>query len=92
MLGKVIHGLRHLLQIEAGGPSLITGPLASAELFLNIDHQAHCLFRLRVERGPGGGMFLFSGQNRTKLGFAVPFAQLLTHAGGIIPARRFEAV
>ena len=38
------------------------------------------------------GMFLFSGQNRTKLGFAVPFAQLLTHAGGIIPARRFEAV
>src|SRR5699024_3869625 len=37
--------------IEAGGPSLITGSLASAELFLNIDHQAHSLFRLRLGRG-----------------------------------------
>ena len=92
MLGEIIHGLCHLLQIEAGGPSLITGPLASAELFLNIDHQAYSLFRLRLGRGPGGGMFLFSGQNRTKLGFTVPFAQLLTHAGSIVPARSFEAV
>ena len=34
-------------------PIVITGPLASAKLFLNIDHQAHSLFRLRVGRGPG---------------------------------------
>ena len=37
-------------------------------------------------------MFLFSGQNCTKLGFTVPFAQLLTHAGGIVPSRCFDAV
>jgi len=90
ILRQVIHGLRHLLQIENFSPSRIASTFSSLQFCLNV-HQQIDLGRLRLHGGIfTGRMPFFTGQHRTDFCFTVPGPQLVIHAGYILPAGSFE--
>ena len=79
MLCQIIHGLRHLFQIEHAGPPRIPRALPGLELCLNIHQQIHLRQICAVDIFCAGRMGLFPGEGSQQ------FRQIISlpHAMGV---------
>lgn len=91
MLGEIIHGLRHLFQIENLGPPRIPGTFSGPELCLDVKEQID-LGRLRLyDDFFAWDVLLMTGKNGQQVLLGVAFAQAV-QPGHFSPAGELQAV